>query len=121
MRKAPTGLVKCKLAAKACCPTFFPPLFHVKDTRAARPEQGDGEQEILVPIAAGPHLFPFRTESLSPPAPMVLKLLLRESRSVPIQYFCAPRPHGPGRFFFARTTKKESLNPIAARDSNPNK
>ena len=26
-----------------------------------------------VAMAAGPHLFPFRTEKLSPPAPMVLQ------------------------------------------------
>jgi hypothetical protein len=29
--------------------------------------------EIKVAIAAGHHLFPFRTEKLSPPAPMVLR------------------------------------------------
>ena len=33
----------------------------------------------------GSHLFPFRTEPLSPSAPMVLELMLRESRSVPTQ------------------------------------
>ena len=30
-------------------------------------------KDILVVIAAGFHLFPFRTEKLSPPAPMVLR------------------------------------------------
>lgn len=40
---------------------------------------------MLVPLAAGVHLFPFRTESLSPPAPMVLGQMSRESRSVPTQ------------------------------------
>lgn len=40
---------------------------------------------LLVPIAMGSHLFPFRTEPLSPSAPMVLELMLRESRSVPTQ------------------------------------
>jgi hypothetical protein len=29
--------------------------------------------EIRVTMAAGIHLFPFRTEKLSPPAPMVLR------------------------------------------------
>ena len=29
--------------------------------------------DIQVVIAAGSHLFPFRTEKLSPPAPMVLQ------------------------------------------------
>lgn len=38
--------------------------------------------ELKVAIAAGFHLFPFRTEKLSPPAPMVLQFLW-ESRSLP--------------------------------------
>jgi hypothetical protein len=45
-----------------------------------------GDQEMLVPIAVGNHFFPFRTEPLSPPALMVLELMLRESKSVPTQY-----------------------------------
>ena len=40
-------------------------------------------KELLVPLAAGIHLFPFRTESLSLPALMVLGQMSRESRSVP--------------------------------------
>jgi hypothetical protein len=32
-----------------------------------------GIYKIKVAIAAGHHLFPFRTEKLSPPAPMVLR------------------------------------------------
>ena len=36
-----------------------------------------------VVIARGPHLIPFRTQSLSPSAPMVLCLKARESRSPP--------------------------------------
>ena len=35
----------------------------------SHPERSD----IQVVIAAGSHLFPFRTEKLSPPAPMVLQ------------------------------------------------
>ena len=31
--------------------------------------------DILVTIAVGSHLFPFRTEKLSPPAPMILQFL----------------------------------------------
>ena len=38
-------------------------------------------QAIQVVMAAGIHLFPFRTEKLSPPAPMVLRK--RESRRPP--------------------------------------
>ena len=41
---------------------------------------------MLVPLAAGFHLFPFRTESLSLPALMVLGMNTRESKSVPTQY-----------------------------------
>ena len=41
---------------------------------------------MLVSLAAGFHLFPFRTESLSLPALMVLGLMPRESKSMPTQY-----------------------------------
>src|ERR1700677_3536711 len=37
----------------------------------------------LVAIPEGPHPIPFRTRSLSPPGPMVLRLKARESRSPP--------------------------------------
>ena len=47
-------------------------------------------KETLVPIAMGSHLFPFRTESLSPSALMVLELMLRESKSVPTQLNIKP-------------------------------
>ena len=43
-------------------------------------------QEMLVPLAIGSHLFPFRTESLSLSALMVLGSMPRESKSVPTQY-----------------------------------
>ena len=36
-----------------------------------------------VVMAGGPHLIPSRTQSLSPRAPMVLRLKARESRSLP--------------------------------------
>src|SRR5271168_1674556 len=37
----------------------------------------------LVVLPEGPHPIPFRTRSLSPPGPMVLRLKARESRSSP--------------------------------------
>src|SRR5258705_13877877 len=37
----------------------------------------------LVILPGGPHPIPFRTRSLSPPGPMVLRLKARESRSSP--------------------------------------
>ena len=37
----------------------------------------------LVIIAKGPHPIPFRTRKLSPSAPMVLYLKIRESRTLP--------------------------------------
>src|ERR1051325_9610570 len=37
----------------------------------------------LVVLPGGPHPIPFRTRSLSPPGPMVLRLKARESRSPP--------------------------------------
>src|SRR5277367_7123740 len=37
----------------------------------------------LVALPEGPHPIPFRTRSLSPPGPMVLRLKARESRSLP--------------------------------------
>ena len=48
------------------------------------------------PTAAGFHLFPFRTEKLSPPAPMVLRQ--RESRSPP--FFSWSPPHNAAGDFF---------------------
>ena len=33
------------------------------------------KKEILVIMAEGSHLYPFRTQKLSPPAPMVLHIL----------------------------------------------
>ncbi len=33
------------------------------------------DKDLKVTIAAGFHLFPFRTEKLSPPAPMVLLIV----------------------------------------------
>ena len=32
-------------------------------------------RKILVIMAEGSHLYPFRTQKLSPPAPMVLRIL----------------------------------------------
>gem|GEM_PF-4376453 len=44
------------------------------------------DKELLALLAVGSHFFPFRTESLSPPALMVLRLMPWESKSVPTQY-----------------------------------
>ena len=38
-------------------------------------------------VAAGPHLYPFRTEPLSPPSPMVLAFVGRESRQPPCLFW----------------------------------
>jgi hypothetical protein len=42
-----------------------------------------GRLDELVVLPGGPHPIPFRTRSLSPPGPMVLRLKARESRSPP--------------------------------------
>src|SRR5437868_12641054 len=54
----------------------------------------------LVVLPGGPHPIPFRTRSLSPPGPMVLRLKARESRSppgLPRRYEILPKPfiHNP--------------------------
>ena len=47
----------------------------------------------LVALPEGPHPIPFRTRSLSPPGPMVLRLKARESRSLPgLPRGCEPDP-----------------------------
>jgi hypothetical protein len=46
-------------------------------------------------MAAGRHLFPSRTEKLSPPAPMVLQQCGRVGRRLP---FTGPRPVGVRAF-----------------------
>ena len=67
-------------------------------------------KEMLVSLAAGFHLFPFRTESLSPPAPMVLGLISRESRSMPTQ-ITQRLSHSRDRrfFYFIMATPKTFL------------
>ena len=57
-------------------------------------------KDMLVPLAMGSHLFPFRTESLSPSALMVLRLMPRESKSVPTQTTRALFLIGTGLFLF---------------------
>ena len=71
-------------------PRLAPPLLLA--ARAVR------RHAFLVAIAAGLHLFPSRTEKLSPPAPMVLPLVGRESRSPPLS--APPEPQGSGGAFF---------------------
>src|SRR5688572_4906492 len=49
----------------------------------------------LVVLPGGPHPIPFRTRSLSPSGPMVLRLKARESRSppgLPSRYAQSPKP-----------------------------
>src|SRR5918998_297550 len=54
-----------------------------------------------VTMAAGIHLFPFRTEKLSPPAPMVLRGRLR-GRVGRRPFFLTFRPRGAGVFPYLR-------------------
>ena len=67
-------------------------------------------------FSGGVHLFPFRTESLSLPALMVLRLMPRESRSMPTQIIRA-RAAAAVRAPYLETTQKPGLqwNAIAAR------
>ena len=79
------------------------------------PACGPVAKETLVPLAAGTHLFPFRTEQLSPPAPMVLGKHARESRSVPTQHtVLAPVAKAAGAFLFHTNHNKTSV-PRATR------
>ena len=73
-------------------PRLAPLLLSAARLRAVR------RHAFPVAIAAGLHLFPSRTEKLSPPAPMVLPLVGRESRSPPLS--APPEPQGSGRAFF---------------------
>jgi hypothetical protein len=49
------------------------------------------DKRVVGAFGDGVHLFPFRTEQLSPSAPMVLGQMSRESRSVPTQFNKMPR------------------------------
>ena len=64
----------------------------------------------LVAMPEVPHPIPFRTRSLSPPGPMVLRLKARESRSSPgLQRGCLPFNDPSSR----------SYSPVAAGWSSP--
>ena len=63
------------------------------------------KKSIQVAMAAGIHLFPFRTEKLSPPAPMVLGD--RESRWPP-SYWSRPI-NLIGRLFFCRRCRRRRI------------
>ena len=70
---------------------FLPQSMSIQEIGDWKIETGNSfdvriSEEKLVSLASGFHLFPFRTESLSPPAPMVLGPKTRESRSMPTQY-----------------------------------
>src|SRR6218665_3662221 len=58
------------------CTILFP-------TGASRKGKSDILFADLVALPGVPHPIPFRTRSLSPPGPMVLRLKARESRSPP--------------------------------------
>ena len=93
-RRLPAG-PQARRACRPCggalpAPRLAPPLLLA--ARAVR------RHAFLVAIAAGLHLFPSRTEKLSPPAPMVLPLVGRESRSPPLS--APPEPQGSGGAFF---------------------
>lgn len=89
-------------ARRACrprgggCPCA-PPASASESFSAAQP-RAVRRHDFPVATAAGLHLFPSRTEKLSPPAPMVLPLVGRESRSPPIS--APPEPKGSGGAFF---------------------
>ena len=70
-------------------------------------------EEMLVPLAMGFHLFPFRTESLSPSALMVLRLMPRESKSVPTQTTRALFLIGTGLFLFRLYAGYSTTNAVA--------
>ena len=91
-------------------------LLHRSSRKAVRPSQifvkrkklRKRSKELLVSLAAGSHLFPFRTESLSPPAPMVLRLMPRESRSMPTQTTSPCHDTVARAFCFWRPPKKNN-------------
>ena len=68
-------------------------------------EMSEPRRRIQVAMAAGIHLFPFRTEKLSPPAPMVLGD--RESRWPP-SYWSRPI-NLIGRLFFCRRCRRRRI------------
>ena len=64
----------------------------------------------LVALPEGPHPIPFRTRSLSPPGPMVLRLKARESRSPPgLPRGCLRQKNPSSRLLFA------GFYPLAAK------
>ena len=52
--------------------SFFDPRFYGGCVRFSRSVETGRFRQFPVAIARGKHLFPFRTEQLSPSAPMVL-------------------------------------------------
>ena len=69
-------------------------------------------------MAAGPHLFPSRTEKLSPPAPMVL----RSQRGRVGSRHLKPRPplgHPQGRTFFELPPNLTAATPRTGKDGLP--
>ena len=68
----------CGRAALACLPKVVLPIKAMQGTGSKTTEKERAEKfnmsDILVVIALVFHLFPFRTEKLSPTAPMVLRI-----------------------------------------------
>src|SRR6185369_16141043 len=61
-------------------------LIKTHERQVAAPTMTSSQRIVfvdLVVLPGGPHPIPFRTRSLSPPGPMVLRLKARESRSPP--------------------------------------
>ena len=72
----------------------------------------------LVAMSEVPHPIPFRTRSLSPPEPMVLRLKARESRSPP-GLPGGQRNEDKSQIRTSRTLSSFRSNPLAAGWSSP--
>ena len=72
----------------------------------------------LVAMSEVPHPIPFRTRSLSPPEPMVLRLKARESRSPP-GLPGGQRNEDKSQIRTSRTLSSFRSNPLAAGLSSP--
>src|SRR6185312_6870721 len=71
----------------------------------------------LVVLAEEFHPIPFRTRPLKPPAPMVLRLKTRESRSLPgLQRTIASRSERARRPAKARTRERERQKRIRSQE-----
>ena len=69
---------------------------HYLDCQDIAPHEGVREPDLPVVMAGGNHLLPFRTEQLSPPAPMVLPLAGGRVGHRRYHTTAAPAPHEAG-------------------------